>query len=185
MKLRTLIKPAPLFIAAAAAALVGAHSGTAEAKEIVHGADCTFDPSPNFFDYLIGPEGMTNKAPSARRLFCPVPSTIRESLNGSVLVDGLDGSFENSPNGRVRAQVCVRAWFDDALVDCSVQTELTGNTFTGLLSAPPGNPALDADDMAKLRDPSKLDWYAMLVVSLPGCGTNITTCSRMYGYSAF
>jgi hypothetical protein len=179
MQLNSIVKAVLLSTAAASMSFIVSNSAPAEAAEVVHATACLYQ-GDHTGDYVVDSTGVANQSNGLgwrpRSLFCPISTSVRQTLTGSVLLDVYDGDNTNASSGRVLATACVQSYSGSGM-SCSAPTEITLNTETGSFSR-----GLDSDDLNLLRDPAKSYWYATLNVQLPAW--NIAK-SKLYGYTAF
>src|SRR6186713_2735815 len=91
---RTHFKLASLFIASVGFTLAFASPRAADAKEVISATDCLIEGDWTS-DYLVNGSGVSNRSPwsgAPRKLYCHVPTFIREVLTGPIYLDGRDGN---------------------------------------------------------------------------------------------
>lgn len=165
--------------ALAAVAVLLSTAGVTQATTAVHrypASACLFD-TDNIGDYVVSAGGTIGNSSSGlgarqRWLHCPLPdaNTITD-----IAVDGYDANNDPS-SGVPTARIC-QSYNLGTYVVCTAWNPLLGGTGTGAYSTWLPHSLSDG-----LRDSSRIDWYAELLISLPQTG--IYGQSLLYGFFA-
>lgn len=160
-------------LAAAFLLTVGGSAQAATSYNRVPASDCQFETDYSG-DYVFSYGGISNNSSGvgarARNLHCPL---IDANKISDMAVDGYDAN--NDPGtGVPTAKICQTQNYGTTVI-CSAATPLMGGTSTGPFSLWLPHSFSDG-----LRNPSYVNWYAELVISLPQQG--IYGQSTLYGY---